>query len=127
MTTPSAFAQANVYVYGSPPPSTYAGPGDPPVIFYAMFTPTVLTPNSTVKVSAITTTNVQKLSIGTQSTKITLSQLASGTWQGVFSANALNLPPTATTVQLTLTASRGDGQAASIQLPISLMHQEQVL
>ncbi|HEX3550938.1 MAG TPA: secretin N-terminal domain-containing protein [Candidatus Elarobacter sp.] len=126
-TTPSAFAQANVYVYGSPPPSTYAGPSDPPVIFYAMFSPTVLTPNSTVRVSAITTTNVQKLRIGTQSTQITLSQLASGTWQGVFTANALNLPPTATSVQLTLTATRGDGQSASIQLPISLMHQEQVL
>ncbi|MDB5028994.1 MAG: Type pilus biosis protein PilQ, partial [Candidatus Eremiobacteraeota bacterium] len=42
--TPTAFAQANVYVYGSPPPSTYARPGDPPQIFYAMLSPTVLTP-----------------------------------------------------------------------------------
>jgi type II secretory pathway component GspD/PulD (secretin) len=125
--TPAAFAQANVYTYGSPPPSTYAAPGDPPVIFYAMLSPTVLTPNATVRVSAITTTNVQKLRIGTSSTQITLSQLSNGAWQGVFTANALNLPPTATTVQLTLTASRGDGQSASIQLPISLMHQEQVL
>jgi len=125
--TPVAFAQANVYVYGSPPPSTYAGPGDAPVIFYASLSPTVLTPNATVHINAITTTNVQKLRIGTSSTQITLSQVASGTWQGVFSANALNLPPTATTVQLTLTASRGDGQSASIQLPVSLMHAEQVL
>ncbi len=116
-----------MYVYGSPPPSNYAGPGDAPVIFYAQLSPTVLTPNSTVKVNAITTTNVTKLKIGTQSTQITLSQLANGTWQGVFTANALNLPPTATTLQLTLTASRGDGQSASITLPVSLMHQEQVL
>ncbi len=127
VTTPAAFAQANVYVYGSPPPSTYAAPGDAPVIFYASFSPTVLTPNATVRVNAITTTNVQKLRIGTQSTSISLSQVANGTWQGVFSANALNLPTTATTVQLTLTASRGDGQSASITLPVSLMHQEQVL
>jgi len=125
--TPSAFAQANVYVYGSPPPSTYAAPGDAPVIFYAQLSPTVLTPNATVRVSVITTTNVQKVTIGTQGTQIGLSSLGSGTWQGVFSANALNLPPTATTLQLTLTAARGDGQTASIQLPVSLMRQEQVL
>ena len=127
LATPSAFAQANVYVYGSPPPSTYAAPGDAPTIFYAQLSPTVLTPNATVRLSVITTTNVQKVTIGTQGTQIGLSPLGSGTWQGVFSANNLNLPPTATTVQLTLTAARGDGQSASIQLPISLMRQEQVL
>jgi hypothetical protein len=37
------------------------------------------------------------------------------------------LPPTATTLQLTLTASRGDGQNASIQLPVSLMRDQPVL
>src|SRR5665213_4294919 len=78
-------------------------------------------------VAVITLTNVQKVTIGTQGTQIGLSSLGSGTWQGVFSANALNLPPTATTLQLTLTAARGDGQTASIQLPVSLMRQEQVL
>jgi type II secretory pathway component GspD/PulD (secretin) len=125
--TPSAFAQANVYVYGSPPPSTYAGPGDAPQIFYAMLSPTVLTPNARIKVSAIVTTNVQKLTISSGSTSIGLSPVGSGTWQAVFAANTLNLPPTATTLQLTLTASRGDGQSASIQLPVSLMRDQPVL
>jgi type II secretory pathway component GspD/PulD (secretin) len=125
--TPSAFAQANVFVFGSPPPSTYAAPGDAPQIFYASLTPTVLTPNATVRLSAITTTNVQKLTIGTSATQIGLSPLGTGKWQGVFTANALSLPPTATTIQLTLTASRGDGQNASIQIPISLVRQEQQL
>jgi type II secretory pathway component GspD/PulD (secretin) len=125
--TPSAFAQANVYVYGSPPPSTFAGPNEAPQIFYAQLGPTVLTPNATVRINAITTTNVQKVTIGTQSTKIGLSPLGSGTWQGVFSANALSLPPTATTVQLTLTASRNDGQSSSIQIPVALNRQEQQL
>ena len=83
LATPSAFAQANVYVYGSPPPSTFAGPNEAPQIFYAQLWPTVLTPNATVRISAITTTNVQKVTIGTQSTKIGLSPLGSGTWQGV--------------------------------------------
>jgi type II secretory pathway component GspD/PulD (secretin) len=125
--TPAAFAQANVYVYGSPPPSTYAGPGDAPQIFYAMLSPTVLTPNTTIKVSAIVTTNVQKLTISSGTTTIGLSPVGSGTWQAVFAANTLNLPPTATTLQLTLTASRGDGQTASIQLPVSLMRDQPVL
>jgi type II secretory pathway component GspD/PulD (secretin) len=125
--TPSAFAQANVFVYGSPPPSTYAGPGDAPQIFYAMLQPTVITPNATIKISAITTTNVQRVTIGTGRTSIGLSPLGSGSWQGVFAANSLSLPPTASTVQLTLTASRNDGQSASIQLPISLMREQPVL
>ena len=125
--TPSAFAQANVYVYGSPPPSTYAGPSDAPQIFYAMLSPTVLTPNARIKVSAIVTTNVQKLTISAGTTTIGLSPVGAGTWQAVFAANTLNLPPTATTLQLTLTASRGDGQSASIQLPVSLMRDQPVL
>jgi hypothetical protein len=92
-----------------------------------MLSPTVLTPNATVHVDAIATTNVQKLTIGSGSTTIGLSPLGSGRWQAVFPANALNLAPTANTVQLTLTATRNDGQTASIQMPIALMRQEQVL
>ena len=125
--TPTAFAQANTFVFGSPPPSTYAAPGDAPLIFYAQLTPTVLTPNATMRLSVITTTNVQKVTVGTTSTQIGLSSLGSGTWQGVFPVNALSLPPTATTVQLTLTAARADGQNASIQIPVSLVRQEQQL
>jgi Flp pilus assembly secretin CpaC len=127
VSTPSAFAQANVYVYGSPPPSTYAGPNDAPQIFFAQLQPTVLTANTTVRVSVITTTNVQKVTIGTAGSRIGLSPLGSGTWQGVFPANTLQLPPTATTVQLSLIAARGDGQSASIQLPVSLARPEVVL
>ncbi|MBV8118234.1 MAG: hypothetical protein JOZ01_09660 [Candidatus Eremiobacteraeota bacterium] len=119
--TPSAFAQANVYIYGAPPPNTYAGPGDAPQIFYAMFSPTVMSVNSTLRINAITTTNVQRLTIGTGATSINLSPLANGNWQGIFSANTLGLPPSATTVQLTLTATRGDGQTASIQIPVTLV------
>ena len=59
---PSAFAQANTFVYGSPPPNTYAGPGDAPQIFYVTLTPTVWTPNATVRINAITTT--QRAALG---------------------------------------------------------------
>lgn len=120
--TPTALSQANVFVFGSPPPNTFAAPGDAPQIFYATFAPTVLNPNTTVRVNAITTTNVQRVTIGTGTTNIALSPLGTGLWQGVFSANALNLPPTATNVQLSLIASRNDGQSASIPVPVSLLH-----
>jgi type II secretory pathway component GspD/PulD (secretin) len=119
--TPTALSQANVFVYGSPPPNTFAAPGDAPQIFYATFAPTVLNPNATVKISAVTTTNVQRLTIGIGNTTIALSPLGTGLWQGVFSANALNLPPTATNVQLSLIASRNDGQSATIPIPVSLI------
>jgi hypothetical protein len=118
--TPTALAQANVYVYGSPPPNTFAAPGDAPQIFYAMFSPTVLARNSNVRVSAITTTNVQRVTVGTGNTNVALSSLGTGIWQGVFAASVLNLPPTATNVQLTLIAARNDGQSASIPIPVSL-------
>jgi type II secretory pathway component GspD/PulD (secretin) len=119
---PSAFAQANTFVFGSPPPSNYAGPGDAPQIYYATLTPTVFQPNSTVRINAITTTNVQRISIGTGSASISLSPVGPGTWSGVFSANVLGLPPTSGSLHLTLTASRGDGQTASIPITVSVMH-----
>jgi type II secretory pathway component GspD/PulD (secretin) len=119
--TPSALAQANVFTYGSPPPSTYAGPGDAPQIFYATLSPTVLSANTTIHVSAITSTNVQRLTIGTGTTSITMASIGPGLWQGLFSANTLNLPPTATTVQLSLIASRNDGQSSTIPIPVSVI------
>ena len=120
--TPTALAQANIYVYGSPPPNTFAAPGDAPQIFYAVFQPTVLSANATVRVSAITTTNVQRLTIGTGTTNISLASLGTGLWQGVFAANTLGLPPTVTNIQLNLIASRNDGQNARIPIPVSLVH-----
>ena len=119
---PSAFAQANTFVFGAPPPSNYAGPGDAPQIFYATLTPTVFQPNSTVRINAITTTNVQRLSIGTATATISLSQVSPGTWSGVFSANVLGLPFTSGPLHVTLTAARGDGQSASIPITVSVMH-----
>ncbi|MDB5092981.1 MAG: hypothetical protein JWO85_1082 [Candidatus Eremiobacteraeota bacterium] len=118
---PSAFALANTFVYGSPPPSNFAAPGDAPQIFYVTLTPTVFTPNSTVRVSAITTTNVQRLTIGTGSSTISLSPVGPGQWQGVFSANVLGLPPAATSLRLSLVAARNDGQTASIPITVSIL------
>ena len=120
--TPAALAQANVFTFGSPPPNTSAAPGDSPQIFYAQLQPTILTPGTTVRVSAITTTNVQKVTIGLGNTNVSLASLGNGIWQGVFAANALSIAPTATNVQLTLIAIRNDGQTASIPIPVSVSH-----
>ncbi|MBV9439991.1 MAG: hypothetical protein JOZ24_08385 [Candidatus Eremiobacteraeota bacterium] len=119
--TPSAFAQANVYVYGSPPPSTFAAPGDAPKIFYAMLQPSLLSANATARISAITTTNVQRLAVGFGGTAVNLAPLANGTWQGVFSANNLGLPATTSSMQLTLTAYGANGQTASIPIAVNVV------
>lgn len=123
---PSAFAQANTFVYGSPPPNTYAGPGDAPNIFYVTLTPTVFTPNATVRINAITTTNVQRLTISAGTSSISLSPVGPGTWQGVFSANVLGLPPAASSLRLSLVASRSDGQSASIPITVSILRNSPV-
>lgn len=123
---PSAFAQANTFVYGSPPPSTYAGPGDAPQMFYVTLSPTVFMPNSTVRVNVITTTNVQRVTIGSGVGSITLATVGPGLWQGLFTANVLGLPPGATSLHLTLTASRSDGQSASIPINVSIMRSSPV-
>ncbi len=119
---PSAFAQANTFVFGSPPANTYAGPGDPPQIFYVTLTPTAFTPSSTVRVNAITTTNVQRLTLGSGTSSISLSPVSPGTWQGIFSANVLGLPPTSSSLRLTLTGARNDGQTASIPITVAVPH-----
>ena len=120
LATPSALAQANVFTYGSPPPNTFAGPADAPQIFYVQLSPTVLTANATVRVSAVTTTNVQRVTIGAGNNNVSLGSLGKGIWQGVFSASVLNVLPSATNVQLTLIAARNDGQTASIPIPVSM-------
>jgi type II secretory pathway component GspD/PulD (secretin) len=120
--TASGVIVGNRFTYGSPPTSTYAGPADPPQIFYATLTPTIFTATATVRINATTSSNVQRVAIGSGTGTITLSQTGIGTWQGVFSANVLGLPPTATSLKLTLTASRGDGQSTSIPITVLVPH-----
>ncbi len=118
---PSALAQANTFVYGSPPTTTYAGQSDAPRIFYATLSPTVITPSSTIKVSAITTTNVQRLVLSTGLTSLPLAPVGTGTWQGQFSASVVGMPSGATSLQVQLIAARSDGQSASIPITLSIV------
>lgn len=118
--TPTAFAQANQFRYGLAPANTYAAPGDPPQIFYAVFSPTVLSSGTEVTISVITTTNISRVTIGNGGYLTSLGQIAPDKWQAAFPFNATNLQLGAPNVNLTLTALKADGAAATIQIPVSI-------
>ncbi len=118
--TPTAFAQSNEFHYGRAPTNTYAAPGDPPQIFYALFSPTVLQNGAQVTVSVITTTNIARVSIGYGSYLTSLTQIAPDKWQSAFAFNATSFPFGMPNVSLTLWAYRQDGTAATVQIPVSI-------
>ncbi|HXM17883.1 MAG TPA: secretin N-terminal domain-containing protein [Candidatus Tumulicola sp.] len=119
--TPSAFAAANVFTFGSPPPNSYAGPTDPVRILYASFSPTVLRNGALVHVSVITTTNANAVTLGAGGYSSTLTLVSPGQWQASFPFNAGSIPLGQPQAQLTLTASKPDGSSANLQIPISVL------
>ena len=118
---PSAFAATNVFTYGQPPSNNYAAPADPVQIFYATFAPTVLRNGAPVRFTAVTTTNVSRLTIGYQGFQTQIAQTAPGQWQSAYNFSAAGLTPGQTGVALTVTATRLDGGASSIQIPVSVV------
>jgi type II secretory pathway component GspD/PulD (secretin) len=118
---PSAFAATNVFTYGQPPSNNYAGPTDPVQIFYATFAPTVLRNGAPVRFSAVTTTNVSRLTIGYHGFQTQIAQTAPGQWQSSYNFSATGLTSGQTGVALALTATRLDGASSSIQIPVSIV------
>lgn len=118
---PSAFANTNVFVYGSPPPNTFAAEADAPQIFFAQFSPTVLKSGTPVQIYAITTTNVKRMTLGYPGYSVNLSQVAPSKWQAAYDFNASGLSSAVSPTQLTLSAYGALGGAATIQIPISLL------
>lgn len=119
--TPTAFANTNVFSYGSPPPNTYARDSDSPQIFFLQFSPTVLHNGTPVQIFAITTTNVNKVTIGYPGYLVSLSQMAPSKWQGAYNFNAAGLVSSQNTINLSVNAYRSDGTAATINVPVSLL------
>ncbi len=117
--TPYAFAASNVFEYGQAPQNNFAQPQDPPQIFYARLSPTVMDAATTVIVDAITTSNVTRVQIGTSTSALSLVQVAPGKWQGTFEAGRFGLGPAQPIQQLTLYAYRNDGGSTNIQIPVS--------
>jgi type II/III secretion system protein len=118
--SPSAFAQTNVFTFGSPPQSNFAKPADPVQIFYATLSPAVVANGTPVRLAAITTTNASavRLKIGTET--IGLSQTGIGQWQAAFPFPAAAVPTSETNVTMTLIASRSDGTSSSIAIPVGI-------
>ena len=116
--TPSAFAQANVFTYGSPPQNAYVRAGDAPRIFYATLSPTIVKNGTVVSVSVIASTNVAKVTLGTGGLVTALTQSSPSTWQASYAFNAGVAPGN---VPLTLRAVRSDGVAAQITIPVSVL------
>ncbi len=122
---PTAFGQTNVYTYGAAPTNNYAGPNQPPQIFFVQVQPTVVKNGQQVTISAITTTNVSRLVFGISAVQaqVSLSKLNAGQWQSTFNFSTAGLPASSGTVQLTLTAITDLGAQVSVPIPFSLLNQ----
>ena len=108
------------YTYGAIPPSLVLGPAELPKIFFAAVTPSLPWVGKTITIAAVTSTNVQRLSVmygGGFSAQ--LSQSTAGHWQTTFAfplaaAAALGSDPS-----VTLVATRADLAAtARVVVPL---------
>jgi hypothetical protein len=117
---PTAFAQTNVFAFGTAPHSNFAKPGDPVQIFYAALSPTVVSNGTPVRVDAVTTSNATavKLQAGTQS--ISLARTGPGQWQAAFPFPLAAAPLGQSALTLSLVASRSDGSSATIPIPVNI-------
>jgi hypothetical protein len=117
---PTAFAQTNVFTFGSAPQTNFAQPTDPVQNFYATLSPTIVANGTSVQVSAITTSNVTavKLMIGSQS--IAFGQRGVGQWQATFPFTTGAVSTASSPVLLSLQANRSDGTSATIPIPVNI-------
>jgi type II secretory pathway component GspD/PulD (secretin) len=120
---PTAFNQTNVYTYGQAPQNNYADPQAPPQIFYVQVQPSVVRNGQSMTISAITTTNVARLTFGVSAmnTQVSLSKIGPGQWQSTFNFSNAGLPGQQGNVQMTLNAYTNLGAVASVPIPLSLV------
>ena len=121
---PSAFSQTNVYTFGQAPQNNYAAPNAAPQIFYVQVSPSVVKNGQPMTISAITSTNVAKLTFGPNSIlpMASLDSVGAGQWQSVFPFSAAGLPIGQASVTLTLTATTSMGATVSLPIPLSLIN-----
>ncbi|MEO6913149.1 MAG: hypothetical protein ABI182_03905, partial [Candidatus Baltobacteraceae bacterium] len=122
---PTAFTQTNVFIYGSAPQNNYAQPQAPPQIFYAQVGPSVLRAGDALTISAITSTNVTRLTFGASAllASTSISSIGPGKWQATFTFNTGGLTQSSGNIQMTLNAYNSSGAVATIPIPISLVNQ----
>jgi len=118
---PSAFAQTNVFTFGSPPPSNFAASGDSVQIFYVSLSPTIVSYGTPVTVNVITTSNVDNVTLSYNGVQTSIGQSGAGQWSATFPFTLVGLPVPNATIQLTLTASKSDGTSSVIPIPVSVV------
>ncbi|MEA2689529.1 MAG: ral secretion pathway protein, partial [Candidatus Eremiobacteraeota bacterium] len=106
----------DVFTYGQAPASNIAGPNDPVRIFSVTFGPTTLRNGTPVRFTAITSTNVGRLTAGYPGLTTSSAQTAPGQWESSYNFSASGLAPGPN--RLTVTASRLDGTSTSLTIPI---------
>ena len=116
----SPFPNLNTFTYGSIPQNNFAKPTDPVQIFYATFSPTVLSRNAVVTLNVITTTNAQQATLTYGTFTQQLTQVNPGQWQAHFQIAPMSLPAPPANVSLTLSAARTYGSSQSIAIPVSV-------
>jgi type II secretory pathway component GspD/PulD (secretin) len=116
----SPFPNLNTFTYGSVPQNNFAKPTDPVQIFYATFSPTVLSRNAVVTLNVITTTNAQQATLTYGTFTQQLTQTNPGQWQAHFQIAPMSLPAPPANVSLTLSAARTYGSSQSIAIPVSV-------
>lgn len=117
--TPSAFAQTNVFTYGSPPPNTFAADNAAAQVFFVQFSPTVLTDGTTAHVFVVTSSNVKRVTFGYPGREVNLSQAGGSKWQADFNFSTFGVP-TNTSVNLVVSAYATIGSAATVQVPVNV-------
>jgi hypothetical protein len=89
-------------------------------IFYATFSPTVLSRNTVIVTNVLTTTNAQRVALSYGTFTQQLTQVSPGQWQARFPIGASALPPPPANISLTVAAARSDGASSSIVIPVSV-------
>jgi len=109
------------FVFGQRPPAIpSAGPNDPPKILYVSATPQVVKQGTTISIQAVTTPNVTRVQVQLGAAAIILHQAGAGLWDATVPFAMPNIAQM-TQVPALLTASRADGVAATISIPLTLV------
>jgi type II secretory pathway component GspD/PulD (secretin) len=122
---PSAFNQINTFTYGAAPQNNYADSQQPPQIFFVQVQPTVVKSGQSMTISAITTTNVNRLTFGASAIlpQISLASIGPGKWQSTFNFSTAGITALQGSVTLSLNAYSSLGATTAIPIPLSLVNQ----
>lgn len=121
---PSAFSQTDAYTYGSAPQNNYATPQQPPQIYYVQVQPTVVANGQNMVISAITSTNVSRLTFGQSALdpQVSLSRIGPGKWRATFTFSSAGVTALQGNVQMSLNAYTPLGATAALPIPLSLVN-----